>query len=432
MGEAAQHRRARRASRPDAPPGPARGRRRRAPPARPATTASRRPRTARTSANATGSQRGPRRGPRSRAATIPATTKPASAGMPSSGLAQGELLEEAGDDRDPGRLGTITRATGSRARSVDGQRRARPRRSPTGPPRRGHPLIAMQLRRGPPRPVEPRARAATRPTGAPGRRPHAPSRPQATTTTRQPARSIRRSQATIRRSGRGPSGRRPSSPAGRPAGPSRAAARTAPTGATTAGRAGRRPARAWPGASETGRWANAALRAVIAGRRQPERRPLERPATGRSTRRRRTATRPRRRRTPSPRPARLAVWTSRAIRTSRSRDGSKRFDDRPPEAGARPRVDPPERVARRVLADAGEPRRILGQAGPRPIRPPHVSRRWSAGRRRPSAAGRGTDRRRRGPRSAASRANRSPTVSSDRPRARRRRAAPPPTWNVRG
>ena len=60
------------------------------------------------------------------------------------------------------------------------------------------------------------------------------------------------------------------------------------------------------------------------------------------------------------------VWMSRAIRTSRSRDGSNRLVTGRPEAGAGPRMDAPDRVARRVLADAGEPRWILGESGLRP------------------------------------------------------------------
>ena len=64
----------------------------------------------------------------------------------------------------------------------------------------------------------------------------------------------------------------------------------------------------------------------------------------------------------APRPARPTVWTSSATSTSRSRDGSKRLTHRLAEAGARAGVDPADRVARRVRPDAGEPRRILGEA----------------------------------------------------------------------
>ena len=123
-----------------------------------------------------------------------------------------------------------------------------------------------------------------------------------------------------------------------------------------------------------------------------------------------------------------AVWTSSAIRTSRSRDGSNRFVTGRPEPGTRSRVDPPDGIARRIRPDAGEPRRILGQPRPDSLRAaPPLRPLELRGGDRPRA----DEERRRPSRSVAAwRATRSPTASVTGPRTNtpRRSAA---TWKWR-
>ena len=57
------------------------------------------------------------------------------------------------------------------------------------------------------------------------------------------------------------------------------------------------------------------------------------------------------------------VWTSRAIEHLAVARRLEALGHRLADAGARAGVDPADRVARRVRPDAGEPRRVLGEAG---------------------------------------------------------------------
>ena len=142
----------------------------------------------------------------------------------------------------------------------------------------------------------------------------------------------------------------------------RAAARTAPRRGPTGARAGRAPAATWPGDDDTGDPGDPRLGARVAGRHQAERdapppeRPRERPGDDVQ----RLDLVARRSRPPTPGPS--IVWTSSAISTSRSRDGSKRLViGRPTRALVRAwirRIGSPGGVG----PDAGEPRRVLGEA----------------------------------------------------------------------
>ena len=125
-----------------------------------------------------------------------------------------------------------------------------------------------------------------------------------------------------------------------------------------------------------------------------------------------------------------AVWTSSAISTSRSRDGSNRFVTGRAGPRARAGVDAPQRVAGRVRAHAREPRRVLGEAAARAVEVAPAVRRLELRRRdrpRPDEEGVGA---RAGAPSATRRANGSPTERSTGPRVNTpRRSAE--TWKRR-
>ena len=129
-------------------------------------------------------------------------TKRARAGDAQRRLLERELRDQPAGDRDPGRLGDDRQPERDQVERPSRAGLAAPRGAGTRPgasrrtgpsDARGHDATS-RARRRPPRPVEPRRRARrSRPAGpAPRRR--SPSRPQATTTTRQPPCSSRRNQ----------------------------------------------------------------------------------------------------------------------------------------------------------------------------------------------------------------------------------------------
>ena len=161
----------------------------------------------------------------------------------------------------------------------------------------------------------------------------------------------------------------------------RAAARTGPRRGPTGARGGRAPAGPGPAPTTPRTRAIRVSAPRVARRHEAERDPPLARASGRASRRRRTATRRRRSRSPASHAGavdRLDVERDQHLPLARRLEA---LGHRPPDPGARPGVDPADRVARGVGPDAGEPRRVLGEAASRAVEVAPAVGRLDLGRR---------------------------------------------------